>query len=231
MDTVRFVIHRRPSLLGALLPYKIYINGSYVGSFSNGKTLIVNIPSAQAYLIEVGQCLGSNFVVPTGECEYKIELQRASDGQHGSRTEMYLVKDEQRTLLPSFHFDKYTKSVYSNTITQLAPAEQTLAYCMKFWLAATDDLQEVYASPNYHLMLDALCKIGASGAADLLEHLAEEHLPDAVLPLDDDQIELYAKNIEKANQAFWKDGAAISEFHKGVVSFVLKNLNNAANVY
>lgn len=231
MDTVRFVIHRRPSLLGALLPYKIYINGSYVGSVLNGKTLTVNIPSSQAYIIEVGQRFGSNSVVPAGECEYKIELQRTSDGQNDRHTEMYLAKDEQRTLLPSFHFDKYTKSVYSNTVTQLAPAEQTLAYCMELWLAATDDLQEVYSSPNYHSMLVTLRTVGAAKAADLLERLAEEHLLDAVFPLDDDQIEMYTKNIEKANQAFWKDEAAISEFHKGVVCFILENLNNAANVY
>ena len=144
---------------------------------------------------------------------------------------MYLAKDEQRTLLPSFRFDKYTKSVYSDTVTQLTPTDQTLAFCMELWLAVTDDLQEVYASPNYHSMLDAMRKIGAAKAADLLEHLAEEYLSDAVFPLDDDQIELYAKNIEKANRAFWKDEIAISECHKGVMSFVLENLNNAANVF
>lgn len=231
MDTVRFVIHRRPSLLGALLPYKLYINGSYVGSISNGKTQIFNIPSAQAYIIEVGHPFGSNCVVPAGECEYIIELQRISDGQNDRHTEMYLVKDEQHPLLPSFHFDKYTKSVYSDTVTQLTPTDQTLAYCMEFWLAATDDLQEVYASPNYHSILNALRTVGAFGAAGLFEQLAEEYLPHAVFPLDDDQIELHAKNIEKANQTFWKNETAISEFHKEVVSYILQKLNSAANVY
>lgn len=231
MDTVRFVIHRRPSLLGALLPYKLYINGSYVGSISNGKTQIFNIPSAQAYIIEVGHPFGSNCVVPAGECEYIIELQRISDGQNDRHTEMYLVKDEQHPLLPSFHFDKYTKSVYSDTVTQLTPTDQTLAYCMEFWLAATDDLQEVYASPNYHSILNALRTVGAFGAAGLFEQLAEEYLPNAVFPLDDDQIELYQRELEKTNKAFLKDETVISEFHKEVVSYILQKLNSAANVY
>lgn len=231
MNTVRFTIHRQPSFLGFLKPHKLYINGSYVGSVSNGMTLTANIQSEQAYIIEVEHPFGSNFVVPAGEREYKTELKRASDGQNDRHTEMHLVKDEQRTLLPSFRFDKYIKSVYSDTVTQLAPVEQTLVYCMKFWHAVTDDLQEVYASPNYHSILNALRTVGAFGAAGLFEQLAEEYLPHAVFPLDDDQIELHAKNIEKANQTFWKNETAISEFQKGVLSYIIKNLNNTANVY
>lgn len=231
MNTVRFTIHRQPSFLGFLKPYKLYINGSYVGSVSNGMTLTANIQSEQAYIIEVEHPFGSNFVVPAGAREYKTELKRASDGQNDRHTEMHLVKDEQRTLLPSFRFDKYIKSVYSDTVTQLAPAEQTLVYCMKFWHAVTDDLQEIYASPNYRSILDALCTVGAAKAANLLERLAEEYLPNAVFPLDDDQIELYQRELEKTNKAFWKDETVISEFHKEVVSYILQKLNSAANVY
>lgn len=231
MNTVRFMIHRQPSLLGFLKPNKLYINGSCVGFVSSGMTLTAYVPGAQTYIIEIGHPFGSNCVVPAGEHEYKIELKRASDEQNDRHTEMYLVKDEHRTLLPSFRFGRYTKSVYSDTITQLAPAEQTFAYCVEFWLAVTDDLQEVYASPNYRTMLDALRSIGAAKAANSLEHLAAEHLSDAVLPLDDDQIEQYQKELEKANKAFWNDETVISEFHKEVVSYILKNLNNDANVY
>lgn len=231
MNTVRFTIHRQPSFFGFLKPYKLYINGSYVGSVSNGMTLTANIQSEQAFIIEVEHPFGSNFVVPAGEREYKTELKRASDGQNDRHTEMHLVKDEQRTLLPSFRFDKCIKSVYSDTVTQLAPAEQTFAYCMEFWLAVTDDLQEVYVSPNYPSILAALRNIGALKAANLLERLAAEYMPDAVLPLDDNQIELYSKEFEKTNKAFWKDETVISEFHKEVVSYILQKLNSAANVY
>ena len=34
--TVRFNIKRKPALADSLLPYKIYINGQYVGALKNG---------------------------------------------------------------------------------------------------------------------------------------------------------------------------------------------------
>ena len=42
--TVRFNIQRKPALADSLLPYKIYINGQYVGALKNGRTISAEVP-------------------------------------------------------------------------------------------------------------------------------------------------------------------------------------------
>ena len=52
MREVRFHIHRKSTFAGALLPYRMYINGQYIGTIRNGKSLDANIPKAGVYYIE-----------------------------------------------------------------------------------------------------------------------------------------------------------------------------------
>lgn len=52
MKLVRFNIFRKAAFVGALLPYNIYINGKFVGTIKNGKTLNVEIPEADVYYLE-----------------------------------------------------------------------------------------------------------------------------------------------------------------------------------
>lgn len=51
--TVRFNIQRKPALADSLLPYKIYINGQYVGALKNGRTISAEVPRAEIYYIDV----------------------------------------------------------------------------------------------------------------------------------------------------------------------------------
>ena len=46
MREVRFHIHRKSAFAGALLPYRMYINGQYIGTIRNGKSLDANVPKA-----------------------------------------------------------------------------------------------------------------------------------------------------------------------------------------
>ena len=52
MKHVRFNIFRKAAFAGALLPYNIYINGEFVGTIKNGKTLNVDVPEADIYYRE-----------------------------------------------------------------------------------------------------------------------------------------------------------------------------------
>lgn len=47
--TVRFNIQRKPALADSLLPYKIYINGQYVGALKNDRTISAEVPRAEIY--------------------------------------------------------------------------------------------------------------------------------------------------------------------------------------
>ena len=52
MKHVRFNIFRKAAFAGAFLPYNIYINGEFVGTIKNGKTLNVDVPEADIYYLE-----------------------------------------------------------------------------------------------------------------------------------------------------------------------------------
>lgn len=52
--TVRFNIQRKPALADSLLPYKIYINGQYVGALKNGMIISAEVPRAEIYYIDGG---------------------------------------------------------------------------------------------------------------------------------------------------------------------------------
>lgn len=54
MSEVRFHIHRKSTFAGALLPYRMHINGQYIGTIRNGKSLDANVPKADAYYVEDG---------------------------------------------------------------------------------------------------------------------------------------------------------------------------------
>lgn len=51
-DTVYFVIHRKASLLGALLPHRIFINGQFAGMLRSGKTICAAVPRGNAYYVD-----------------------------------------------------------------------------------------------------------------------------------------------------------------------------------
>ena len=50
MREVRFHIHRKSAFAGALLPYRMYINGQYIGTIRNGKSRMQTFPK-QAFII------------------------------------------------------------------------------------------------------------------------------------------------------------------------------------
>ena len=63
MKHVRFNIIRKAAFAGALLPYNIYINGEFVGTIKNGKTLNVDVPEADIYYLADNNSFERNAVI------------------------------------------------------------------------------------------------------------------------------------------------------------------------
>lgn len=78
MREVRFHIHRKSTFAGALLPYRMYINGQYIGTIRNGKSLDANVPKAGVYYIEDDILSSRNAVIyDNGLSEYSVVIKRA----------------------------------------------------------------------------------------------------------------------------------------------------------
>lgn len=72
--TVRFNIQRKPALADSLLPYKIYINGQYVGALKNGRTISAEVPRAEIYYIDDGSFEQNAVIRNENKAEYNLVL-------------------------------------------------------------------------------------------------------------------------------------------------------------
>ena len=166
---VRFNIFRKAAFAGALLPYNIYINGKFVGTIKNGKTLNVDVPEADIYYLEDNNSFERNAVIiNSNTIDYNILIKRAGGWRTDSYNEFYIDNDDTSDQLPSFHFDRFMNAVFNDSIDQLSPDEQVLALCLNFSYSIMDDIQEVLASSNLSCTIEALKTIGANRYVDLL---------------------------------------------------------------
>lgn len=91
MNTVQFSIRRKAAFAGALLTYRLYINGSFVGTLKNGQTLMASIPQAKVYYIDVDYPFDRNAVLDVqGATDVSIFLKRAGGWRTDSYNEFYL---------------------------------------------------------------------------------------------------------------------------------------------
>lgn len=104
--TVRFNIQRKPDLADSLLPYKIYINGQYVGVLKNGRTISAEVPRAEIYYIDGGSFEQNAVIRNENKAEYNLVLRTRGGWRTEAHCEFYICADAQMQQLPSFHFDK-----------------------------------------------------------------------------------------------------------------------------
>lgn len=164
MREVRFHIHRKSTFAGALLPYRMYINGQYIGTIRNGKSLDANVPKAGVYYIEDDILSSRNAVIyDNGLSEYSVVIKRAGGWRTESYNEFYMENGNVLEQLPSFHWEKLFELQQS-----MSQSERLLALSVEFWMSAMDDLQEVLASEHLFEIITALQTIGAHKYHDLL---------------------------------------------------------------
>lgn len=227
MREVRFHIHRKSTFAGALLPYRMYINGQYIGTIRNGKSLDANIPKAGVYYIEDDILSSRNAVIYDNELsEYSVVIKRAGGWRTESYNEFYMENGNVLEQLPSFHWEKLFELQQS-----MSQSERLLALIVEFWMSAMDDLQEVLASEHLFEIITALQTIGAHKYHDLLLKIMNDDFGDVRFPLDDNQIEQMQPKIDDANRAFWKNKGAEAEFHGAVTNFLITNLDASGHVF
>ena len=185
MSEVRFHIHRKSAFVGALLPYHMYINGQYIGTIRNGKSLDANVPKAGVYYIEDDILSSRNAVIyDNGLSEYSVVIKRSGGWRTESYNEFYMEKGNVLEQLPSFHWEGLFE--LRQTMSQ---SERTLALCMEFWMSAADGLEEVLASEHLFEIITALQTIGAHEYHDLLLKIVNDGFGGVRFPLDDNQLE------------------------------------------
>lgn len=227
MSEVQFHIHRKSAFAGILLPYRMYINGRYVGIIRNGKSLHVSVPKADAYFIEEDILSSQNAVIyDNGLSEYNVVIKRTGGWRTESYNEFYMEKGNALERLPSFRWEGFFE--LRQTMSQ---SERTLALCVEFWMSAVDDLQEVLASEHLFEIIAALQTIGAHEYHDLLLKIMNDDFDGVRFPLDDEQIEQMQPKIEDANRAFWKNKGAEAEFREEVANFLITNLDDSDHVF
>lgn len=130
MREVRFHIHRKSAFAGALLPYRMYINGQYIGTIRNGKSLDANVPKAGVYYIEDDILSSRNAVIyDNGLSEYSVVIKRAGGWRTESYNEFYMEKGNVLEQLPSFHWEKLFELQQS-----MSQSERLLALSVEFWM-------------------------------------------------------------------------------------------------
>lgn len=227
MSEVQFHIYRKAAFAGALLPYRIYINGRYIGTVRNGKSLHVSIPRANAYYITDDMLSSQNAVICDNEAaEYSIVIKRVGGWRTESYGEFYIKKGEALEQLPSFHWEKLFELRQS-----MSQYERTLALCLEFGVSITDDLQEVLASENIFEIIAALQKIGADEYHNLLLKIINNDFYNIRLPLDDDLIEQMQPEIRNANRAFWNNAGAEAEFYSAIANFLITEPDNRSLIF
>ena len=233
MKLVRFNIFRKAAFAGAFLPYNIYINGKFVGTIKNGKTLNVDVPEADVYYLEDNNSFERNAVIiNSNTSDYNILLKRAGGWRTDSYNEFFIDNGDTIDQLPSFHFDRFMNAVFNDSIDQLSPDEQIFALCLNFCYSIMDDIQEVLASSNLSNTIEALRTIGANRYVGLLTQVIDEYFLNVSLPLNDEQIEQMYDSLNKAYQLIWKnEGPAYDEIREVMVRHITEKLNNPNNIY
>lgn len=234
-EKIHFHIVRKWAFAGALLTYKLYINGDYVGSLANGKTLDIDIPRSDFYFIdEVWASDERNAIICPSHINnsdaVSIEIRRAGGWKTNSYNEFFVCKNGKYVNLPSFDYTRYYKACYDDTIfSGLTEYEQKLARCLEFREAVSDAADEVLCSEKLFDMLNALQCIGAQQYAKAFDTILKQQFIGITLPLNDEMLDNkdVAAKVEKANEIVWeceKRDKAIEELHKCLVTCIIDHI-------
>ena len=231
---VIFQIVRKWAFPGALLPYKLFINGEYVGSLKNGKTLITEVTKSDYYFIDSmygidernGIICASDLNDPS---QVFVEIQCAGGFKTVVYYKFFALKNGEYLELPSFNYSRYYAACYNEELySGLTKQEKIFTRCLQFFNEVSDAADEVLFDDKVLEMLDALKCIGATQYTHVFSYIAEHILSDILLPLTDEaeNDKDLLQRMNAANQVVWdseKNGSA-EELHKCLVKYIIKNL-------
>ena len=197
-DMVRFVVHRKFAFPGILLPERIYINGTPVGTLHVGGSIETLVPRAKAYYLETDS--GSAILHENGQGFYELTCKMQGGWVAPSEMRFYQKIANGEVLLPQFPEGRLVTAIFEEKLDTLSHPEQTLALCREFWNGICEDMDEILYSPYIHEMTEALHEIGATEYEAFLRDMIAQ-FADVPLPLSDEQIEAMRKRIDKFNRA------------------------------
>lgn len=185
-NSIMFYIHRKAQLRACLIPYRIYINGSYVGDLKNNDSICVCVGKAEKYLVEEENMFSKRSIIvqPTRDTVC-IEVQTEGGWSTPSHPTFYLPAENNEFPRSAYYF---IHALYEGRRTpdSLSEAERVLHLCYEFWTCVSDDgaLSEIVTHEKFTEMFAALRTIGAVRLVEFCEKAFREVLGDAALPIE-----------------------------------------------
>ena len=228
---VKLTITRKRMLRAALIPYRVYVNGQYVGTLKNGKTLEADIPKQTDYIFDMGTPFLRSSVLRDCDGDH-LSLHMEIIGGGESPREPVLLTNKFDALHPledaDFSWGALTRE---SELELLDDPRRILALCMLFWNTLGEGASELLYLPQLPEMLEALRTVGACDYADAVERILRDLFPDTPLPLDREQTPTkeFLQKLRTADSELWNaEGrdprqGIIAQFHRTVTEHILKN--------
>lgn len=221
-DLVRFVVHRKFAVQGALLPEQIYINGMAAGKLHVGGHVETHVPRSKAYYLETDS--GSAILHDNGQSLYELTCKMQGGWKLPPKMRFYKKTANGEVLLPQFPEGRLVTAIFEEKLESLSKPEQTFALCREFWNGVCEDVDEVLSSPYIHEMAEALHEVGATEYEKFLRGMTAQ-FADVPLPLSDEQIEAMRKRIDEFNRAETRiSKTAMPELREAMALYLVEHL-------
>ena len=226
-DVVRFVIHRKFTFQGSLLPEQIYINGMAAGKLLVGGHVETHVPRAKAYYLETDS--GSAILRDNGQGLYELTCKMQGGWKQPSEMRFYKKTANGEVLLPQFPEGRLVTAIFEEKLESLSKPEQTFALCREFWNGVCEDVDEVLSSPYIHEMAEALHEVGATEYEKFLRGMIAQ-FADVPLPLNDEQIDTMRKRIDEFNRAETRiSKTALPELREAMALYLVEHIDELEN--
>lgn len=221
-DVVRFVIHRKLTFQGSLLPEQIYINGMAAGKLHVGGHVETHVPRSKAYYLETDS--GSAILHDNGQSLYELTCKMQGGWKLPPEMRFYQKTAGGEIALTPFPTGNMVAAIMDEKLETLTKPEQTLALCREFWNGICEDVDEVLSSLYIHEMAEALHEIGATEYEKFLRGMIAQ-FADVSLPLSDEQIEATRKRIDEFNRAETRiSKTAMPELREAMALYLVEHL-------
>ena len=221
---VRFVIRRKITVPGILLPERIYINGKPAGTLHVGGRVETFVPRAKAYYLETDS--DDAILHDNGQGFYELTCKMQGGWAAPSEMRFYQKTADGEMPVQPLHSGRLYTAIFQEKLETLSKPEQTLALCREFWNGICEDADEILYSPYVREMADALHEVGAAEYEAFLRNMIAQ-FADVPLPLNDERIEAMRKRIDEFNRAETRiSKTAIPELREAMALYLVEHLSD-----